>query len=65
MSYSPRMALVDAAVSFALTTLARVDDTGSLGIGHVASSAQIAGAEAGVRGWSSCGSRRRSRQRTE
>jgi hypothetical protein len=38
MSYSPRTALVGAAVSFALTTLARVDDTGSLGTGHVASS---------------------------
>ena len=37
MSYSPRTILVGAAVSVALTTLARAADTDSLGIGYVAS----------------------------
>jgi S-disulfanyl-L-cysteine oxidoreductase SoxD len=41
--------LVGAAVSFALTMLARVDDTGSLGIGHVPSSAQIASWDVDIR----------------
>ena len=49
MSYSPRTILVCAAVSFALATLARAADTGSLGIGHVASPAQIAGWDIDVR----------------
>ena len=49
MSYSPRTILVGAAVSFALTTLARAGDTGSLGIGHVATPAQIAGWDIDVR----------------
>ena len=49
MLYSPRTILVGAAVSFALTTLARAADTGSLGIGHVASTAQIAGWDIDVR----------------
>src|SRR4249919_3554513 len=49
MSYSPRTILVGAAVSFALTTLARAADTDSLGIGHVASPAQIAGWDIDVR----------------
>ena len=49
MSYSPRTILVGAAVSFALMTLARAADTGSLGIGHVASPAQIAGWDIDVR----------------
>src|SRR4029077_6559024 len=49
MSYSPRTILVSAAVSFALTTLARAADTDSLGIGHVASPAQIAGWDIDVR----------------
>src|SRR6202167_769119 len=43
MSYSPRTILVGAAVCFALTALARAADTGPLGIGHVATPAQIAG----------------------
>jgi hypothetical protein len=34
MSYSQRTILVGAAVSFALTTLARAADNGPLGIGH-------------------------------
>jgi cytochrome c1 len=49
MSYSPRTILVCAAVSFALATLARAADTDSLGIGHVASPAQIAGWDIDVR----------------
>jgi S-disulfanyl-L-cysteine oxidoreductase SoxD len=49
MSYSPRTILVGAAVSFALTTLARAADTDSLGIGYVASPAQIAGWDIDVR----------------
>jgi len=49
MSYSPRTILVGAAVSFALTTLARAADTGSLGIGQVASPSQIAGWDIDVR----------------
>ena len=49
MSYSPRTILVGAAVSFALTTLARAADTDSLGIGNVASPAQIAGWDIDVR----------------
>jgi S-disulfanyl-L-cysteine oxidoreductase SoxD len=49
MSYSPRTILVGAAVSVALTTLARAADTGSLGIGHVATPAQIAGWDIDVR----------------
>ena len=49
MSYSPRTILVGAAVSFALTTLARPADADSLGIGHVASPAQIAGWDIDVR----------------
>ena len=49
MSYSPRTILVGAAVSFALTTLAGAADTDSLGIGHVASPAQIAGWDIDVR----------------
>ena len=49
MSYSPRTILVGAAISFALTTLARAADTDSLGIGHVASPAQIAGWDIDVR----------------
>jgi cytochrome c len=49
MSYSPRTILVGAAVSFALTTLGRAADTGSLGIGHVASPSQIAGWDIDVR----------------
>ena len=49
MSYSLRTILVGAAVSFALTTLARAADNGPLGIGHVASPAQIAGWDIDVR----------------
>jgi S-disulfanyl-L-cysteine oxidoreductase SoxD len=49
MLYSPRTILVSAAVSFALTTLARAADTDSLGIGYVASPAQIAGWDIDVR----------------
>jgi mono/diheme cytochrome c family protein len=49
MLYSPRTTLVGAALSFALATLARAGDTGSLGIGHVASPAQIAGWDIDVR----------------
>ena len=49
MSYSPRTILVGAAVSFTLTTLARAADTDSLGIGYVASPAQIAGWDIDVR----------------
>jgi cytochrome c len=49
MSYSPRTILVGAAVSLALTTLARAADAGSLGIGHVASPSQIAGWDIDVR----------------
>jgi mono/diheme cytochrome c family protein len=49
MRYSPRTILAGAAVSFALTTLARAADTGSLGIGDAATSAQIAGWDIDVR----------------
>ncbi len=49
MSYSLRTILVGAAVSFALTTLARAADNGPLGIGHVASPSQIAGWDIDVR----------------
>ena len=49
MSYSLRTILVGAAVSFALTTLARAADNGQLGIGHVASPSQIAGWDIDVR----------------
>ena len=49
MSYSLRTILVGAAVSFALTTFARAADAGSLGIGHVASPAEIAGWDIDVR----------------
>jgi hypothetical protein len=49
MSYSRRTILVGAAVSFALTTLARAADNGQLGIGHVASPSQIAGWDIDVR----------------
>jgi S-disulfanyl-L-cysteine oxidoreductase SoxD len=49
MSYSPRTMLVDAAVFFALTTIARAADTNSLGVGHAASQAQIAGWDIDVR----------------
>jgi cytochrome c len=49
MSYSPRTILVGAAVFFALTTLARAADSGSLGIGQVASPSQIAGWDIDVR----------------
>ena len=49
MSYSPRTILVGAAVSIAMTTLARGADTGSLGIGHAATPAQIAGWDIDVR----------------
>jgi cytochrome c len=49
MSYSPRTILVGAAVSFALTTLARAADTDPLGIGHVATPAQISGWDIDVR----------------
>jgi S-disulfanyl-L-cysteine oxidoreductase SoxD len=49
MSHSPQTILVGAAVSFALTTLACGADTGSLGIGQVASPAQIAGWDIDVR----------------
>jgi S-disulfanyl-L-cysteine oxidoreductase SoxD len=49
MSYSPRRILVGAAVFVALTTLARAANAGSLGIGHVASPAEIAGWDIDVR----------------
>jgi mono/diheme cytochrome c family protein len=49
MSYRPRMILVGIAVSLALTTLARAADTGLLGIGYVATPAQIAGWDIDVR----------------
>ncbi len=49
MSYSLRTILVGAAVTFALTTFARADGIGSLGIGRVASPAQIAGWDIDVR----------------
>src|SRR6202046_3951068 len=49
MAYSPRTILVGAAVSFALTTLARAADTDSLGLGYVPSRAQIAGWDIDVR----------------
>ncbi len=49
MSYSLRTILVGAAVSFALTTLARSADNGPLGIGNVASPSQIAGWDIDVR----------------
>ena len=49
MSCSPRTILVGAAVSVALTTLARAADNGQLGIGHVASPSQIAGWDIDVR----------------
>ena len=49
MSYSPRTILVGASVSFALMTLARAADTGSLGIGQAAAPAQIAGWDIDVR----------------
>jgi mono/diheme cytochrome c family protein len=49
MSCSLRTILVGAAVSFVLTTLARAADNGPLGIGHVASPAQIAGWDIDVR----------------
>lgn len=49
MSYSPRTILVGVAVYCALATLARAADTGSLGIGHVATPAQIAGWDIDVR----------------
>ena len=49
MSCSPRTILGSAAVSFALTTLACPADADSLGIGHVATSAQIAGWDIDVR----------------
>ena len=49
MSYSPRTILVCAAVSLALTTLARAADIGPLGIGHAATPAQIAGWDIDVR----------------
>jgi S-disulfanyl-L-cysteine oxidoreductase SoxD len=49
MSCNPRMILVGAVVSFALTTFARAADAGSLSIGHVATPAQIAGWDIDVR----------------
>jgi hypothetical protein len=49
MSYSPRTILVGAAVSFALTTLARAADIGPLGIGHPATPAQVDGWDIDVR----------------
>src|SRR5262249_23356630 len=49
MSYRPRTILVGAAVFFALTALARAADSGSLGIGQVASPSQIAGWDIDVR----------------
>jgi S-disulfanyl-L-cysteine oxidoreductase SoxD len=49
MSFSARTVLVGAAISLALTTLARADETGRLGIGHMASPAQIAGWDIDVR----------------
>jgi S-disulfanyl-L-cysteine oxidoreductase SoxD len=50
MSFRPRKVLVSAAaVWFALTTLACAGDTGSLGIGHVATPAEIAGWNIDVR----------------
>jgi cytochrome c len=49
MSSSLRTILVGAGVSFALTTLGRAADTGSLGIGHFASPGQIAGWDIDVR----------------
>ena len=49
MSYSQQTILVCAAVLFALTTLTHAADIGLLGIGDVASSAQIAGWDIDVR----------------
>jgi S-disulfanyl-L-cysteine oxidoreductase SoxD len=49
MSYSLRTILVGAAFCFAQTTFAWADDIGSLGIGHEASPAQIAGWDIDVR----------------
>jgi S-disulfanyl-L-cysteine oxidoreductase SoxD len=49
MSYSPRTILGGAAISFALTMLACAADADSLGIGHVATPAQIAGWDIDVR----------------
>ena len=49
MSYSPRAILIGASVSFALMTLARAADAGSLGIGQAAAPAQIAGWDIDVR----------------
>ena len=49
MSYSPRTILVCASVTFALTTLTYAADFDSLGIGNVASPAQIAGWDIDVR----------------
>ena len=49
MSCSPRTILVCAAVTFALTTRIYAADIGSLGIGNVASPAQIAGWDIDVR----------------
>jgi S-disulfanyl-L-cysteine oxidoreductase SoxD len=49
MSFRPQTTLISAAVWFALATLASAADSGSLGIGHVATPAEIAGWDIDVR----------------
>jgi S-disulfanyl-L-cysteine oxidoreductase SoxD len=49
MTFRPRMTLISTAVWFALAPPARAADTGSLGIGHVATPAEIAGWDIDVR----------------
>jgi len=49
MSFRPRTLLIGAALPFALTMLAHAADAGSLGIGHAATPAEIAGWDIDVR----------------
>jgi S-disulfanyl-L-cysteine oxidoreductase SoxD len=49
MSFRPQTTLISAAAWFALATLASAADNGSLGIGHVATPAEIAGWDIDVR----------------
>jgi S-disulfanyl-L-cysteine oxidoreductase SoxD len=49
MSFRPQTTLISAAAWFALATLASAADSGSLGIGHVATPAEIAGWDIDVR----------------
>jgi S-disulfanyl-L-cysteine oxidoreductase SoxD len=49
MSFRPQTTLISAAAWFALATLASAADGGSLGIGHVATPAEIAGWDIDVR----------------